>query len=364
MGPAVDARASVLASVAANTPISARAGWVAWSEPSPGGWRLLAWHSGLTVRLAVAPRPEPFDVNVGTDARGRPVATFSRCTSTPQATAFFNDGPVAPVLGRGCRLRVVDLATGVERAVSVPRPASASDSDPSMWRGRIAFARLDSARHGDVEQVLLWLPSSRRLRTLAHGGMPTGCPPGQSDCATQPRIGTVQGLDLNSRLVTYLWRIQAPGVFGNGNGAWEVRADRLDSGRGVLIGQGGLGEACTGSGTDLAVPSPPVARGTQAWYSELDASCYVFTNVLVRHNPFAQSAVTGRLPPETLQLTRDGGAVFALVAPAPQTQSLPTCAKPAAPCQLERLPTPALRPSHIRPTPPYMSSPRALRQRH
>jgi hypothetical protein len=312
----------------------------------------MVWHRGETVKLGVASRPEPFDVNVGTDGRGRAVAAFSRCQTTAQPTAFFNDGPVAPVLGRGCRVRVVDLATGVERGSAIPASRGTSDTNPSMWQGRIAFARLDPALHGDVEQVLLWSPSTRHLRTLPHGGMPTGCPPGQTDCATQPRIGAVQGLDLDSRLITYLWKIEAPGAFGNGNGAWEVRADRLATGRSVLVGEGGLSEACTGTGTDLSVPSPPVARNGQAWYSELDASCYRFTNVLVRYNVLAPAAATGSLPPETLQVTRDGGALYALVAPLPPTETLPTCAKPGAPCRLERLATcrcdPAMSDPHSR----------------
>lgn len=341
----------VLAPVSANGPISARGGWVVWSTPGSGGWVLMAWHRGSRFRLPVAPRPEPFDVNVGSDAGGRPVATFSRCATTPVPTAFFNDGPPAHVLGRGCRVRVLVLAGGRERAAALTHPIGTSDTDPSMWRGRLAFARFDSARHADVEQVLVWSPRTHRLSTVPHGGMPPTCPYGLGACRGLTRLGVVQGLDLDASIVTFTWMIQAPGVLGHGG--WEVRADRLDHHARVLIGSGVIGEACTGPGTDLAVPSPPIARGGRAWYSELDGSCYVFTSSLVRFDPLTRAAATAALPAETLQLARDGDALYALVAPPGRGQSLPTCAAPGAPCQIERLATPALRRSRLRPQPPY-----------
>jgi hypothetical protein len=349
--PAMGGPPVVLATVGANAPVSARGGWVVWSAPANGGWDLMAWHRGSRFRLPVASRPEPFDVNVGSDGDGRAVATFSRCATTPVPTAFFNDGPPAHVLGRGCHVRVLDLASGSERAAAIPHPAGASDTDPSMWRGHLAFARFDPARHADVEQVLLWSPRTRRLSVLPHGGMPATCPFGLGACRGLTRLGVVQGLDLDSSIVTFIWMIQAPAV--QGHGGWEVRADRLDNHATVLIGSGVIGEVCTGPGTDLAVPSPPTARGARAWYSELDASCYVFTNNLVRFDALARLAATASLPAETLQLTRDGDALYALVAPPPHGQSLPTCAEPGAPCQIERLVTPALRRSHFRPRPPY-----------
>jgi hypothetical protein len=348
--PAKGGQPVALASVTANAPISARGGWVVWSAAADGGWDLMAWHRGARLRLPVASRGEPFDVNVGSDARGRAVATFSRCTTTPSPTAFFNDGPPAHVLGRGCRIRVVDLASGRERPAAVPHPTGTSDTDPSMWRGRLAFARLDPARHADVEQVLLWSPPEHRLIRLPHGGMPATCPFGLGACRGLTRLGAVQGLDLDSSIVTFTWMIQAPAV--EGHGGWEVRADRLDDHASVLIGSGVIGEACTGPGTDLAVPSPPIARGARAWYSELDASCYVFTNNLVRFDARSPAAATAVLPAETLQLARDHDALYALVAPPPHG-SVPTCAEPGAPCQIERLVTPALRSSRFRPRPPY-----------
>src|SRR5947208_13217078 len=77
-----------LAPVAVNVPISAAGGWVAWSAPvAGGGFGLFAWHAGAVAQVPVAPRPQPFDLDLGTDAQGRPVATFSRCAVAPVVLA-------------------------------------------------------------------------------------------------------------------------------------------------------------------------------------------------------------------------------------------------------------------------------------
>src|SRR4051794_925779 len=73
------AAAGPVAATTADVPISAGQGWLVWSAPAPGGWELMGSHGGLVARIPVAPRAFPFDVDVGTDRKGRPVAVFSRC---------------------------------------------------------------------------------------------------------------------------------------------------------------------------------------------------------------------------------------------------------------------------------------------
>jgi hypothetical protein len=334
-----------LSTVPANVPIAAHGGWVVWSAPAAdGGWGLTAWHGGQTAALPVAHRPEPFDVDVGTDAGGRAVATFSRCTTTP--TAYF--GRLQAWTGAGCHVRVVDLATGRERAAGVPRPTGASDTTPSMWRGRIAFARRER-RHKDVAQVLLWSPTTHRLTALRHGAVPTDCP-FKEGCKGIPVRGAVQGLDLGTRLATFLWWVEAPGVVGHGG--WEVRADRLDSGKRVLTGSGYVGEACTGS-TDGVAPSIPAADGDDVWYSRLASACYVDTPSLVRFDTRTRRAAFGALSGEILRFARDGGALYALVAPKPQDKVGPACDMPGAPCTIERIDLPALVPQAYTPHSPF-----------
>lgn len=68
--------------------ISRPPSWLLWSVPVGAVWGLDAYHDGTIQSLPVAPRPQPFVINVGTDAQGKPVATFSRCSQTPKIEAF------------------------------------------------------------------------------------------------------------------------------------------------------------------------------------------------------------------------------------------------------------------------------------
>jgi hypothetical protein len=334
-----------LAPVAVDVPISAAGGWVAWSAPvAGGGFGLFAWHAGAVAQVPVAPRAQPFDLDLGTDAHGRPVATFSRCAVAPTVLL----GRTQAWSGSGCRVRVVDLATGRERAGGVPRPPGTSDTTPSMWRGRIAFARRDVRRHRNVAQVMLWSPAARRLTALSHGAMPTDCPY-RGGCKGMTVLGAVDGLDLGGRLAAFRWLVQAPGVVGHLG--WEVRADRLSDGRSRVVGAGFLGEACTG-GTDAVQPSLPSADGSDVWFTQRSTRCYVDTASLVRFDVGTGGAAFGPLDGEILQSTRDGAALYALVAPRPQAEVDPTCAADA-PCTIERLDAPPLVARAYRPRSPF-----------
>ena len=152
IAPSAVAAPRVLATVTSASPISAHAGWVAWSVPVGGAWRLSVSDGTSPRLLPIRPRTQPFDVDLGSDARGRPVATFSRC-------------------------------------------------------------RRDR-HHGEVSQLRLWTPGKRRLRTLRHGAMPTKCP-FRSGCEGSLQRGAVTGLDLGARLATFAWWIDAPGVVGH-----------------------------------------------------------------------------------------------------------------------------------------------------
>jgi hypothetical protein len=294
--------------------------------------------------VPAAPRAQPFDLDLGTDAHGRPVATFSRCAVAPTVLL----GRTQAWSGSGCRVRVVDLATGRERAGGVPRPPGTSDTTPSMWRGRIAFARRDVRRHRNVAQVMLWSPAARRLTALPHGAMPTDCPY-RGGCKGMTVLGAVDGLDLGGRLAAFRWLVQAPGVVGHLG--WEVRADRLSDGRTSVVGAGFLGEACTG-GTDAVRPSLPSADGSDVWFTQRSTRCYVDTASLVRFDVGTRGAAFGPLDGEILQSTRDGDALYALVAPRPRAEVDPTCAADA-PCTIERLDAPPLVARAYRPRSPF-----------
>src|SRR4051794_12631611 len=132
-----------LGPVANDSALSAHGGWVVWSElQADGRWHLVGWHGGARVEPPVAPRGAPFDADVGSDAHGRPVVTYSRCAGDPGAAPPYRSvaGYASPnglprqSLARGCGLRVLDLVSGGERLLRVHRPRGSSDTTPSMWR--------------------------------------------------------------------------------------------------------------------------------------------------------------------------------------------------------------------------------------
>jgi hypothetical protein len=342
-----------LGTTTAATPISASRGWVVWSAPTGAGWQLMAWHDGMVRALALAPRPAPFDADVGTDARGRAVVTFSRCTRTPSGIGGAGS-PAAGWTGRGCRVRVVDLVSGRERAAGIPRSRGDSDTSPSMWRGRVAFAR-HAPGHRDVEQVLLFDPKQHRVVTLPHGAVPTSCP-FREGCKGQPVHGGVTDLDLGARLVAFRWWVEAPAVVGHGG--WEIRADVLRDRRSVLLGSGFAGEACTG-GVDSSMPGAPTTDGLDVWWQQTSTACEKTRAELRRWNVATGGLVSGSLPETVIGLAYDAGALLGIVAPPPApTPGVyspvdSTCSAPGAPCQIERLDPPALQRLDEQPQSPF-----------
>jgi hypothetical protein len=330
--PAAGARAaarSTVAAVSADTPVSAHGGWVVWSLRSGSRWRLIAWRDGRIRTLPIAGRGEPFDADVGTDARGRAVVTFSRCDETEPEPGF-------AWMGQGCRLRLVDLASGRERALRVPRDSESSDTSPSMWRGRVAFARTVTGS-ASVSRVLLADARGRRLRRLPGGSTAKGC--ARVACAPKGGRFTVEGLDLGSKIVSFLWSVNGGGVAGDGG--WEVRADRLSTGTGFAVGGGFLGEACTG-GTDLSRPSTPTSNGDAVFYAQLTSACYQAHSDAASVRLGAHRASIAPLPGVVLRASFDARGGAALVAPGSQLPSGAACAPPAQPCSIVRLVPPAL----------------------
>jgi hypothetical protein len=357
---AAEPPASPIASVTAETPISAGGGWLLWSVPVSGGWGLEAFHEGRVESLAAPPRPQPFDVSVGTNAHGAPVATFSRCRRTPKMsdvgeTQAPGGSLMEPQSGAGCRIHVLELASEHERRLPIPDPAGASDTTPSMWRGSVVFARR-APGHGDVWQVMLWSPAHpRTVTTLRHGAIPSRCPEERGGCTARPAHGEVEALDRDGGLVTFLWAVSGPGVYGEG--AWEVRVDDLATGRSSLATAGFGHEACTGPETGLEYiwPEAPVAAGGLVLFPQLQGyACFKrFASVLGSYRPGAKHASSGDLANVTLGLAKEGSTIYGLVPPPAQAGAdSPSCSA-AAPCTLERLTEPSLSVEKYTPTPPF-----------
>jgi hypothetical protein len=309
-----------IAPVASDGPISAYGGWVVWSTPVEGGWGLTAWHDGKVLPVRVVPRAQPFDLDLGPDAKGRVVATFSRCSNTPRVSFAMTQ----PWTGDDCGGSILDLLTGDERRLDVERPEGASDTSLSMWGDRIAFARTD-LEHGQVQQLLLYNERTGLTRTLR-----TGTTRGVSR-------GAIQSLDLGSRVAAFLWWVEGSRVAGHGG--WEVRADRLATGASLRVGTGLRGEACTGT-ADLVAPAAPFVDGYEVWYSSLTSNCYADTVSLVHYRTRRRGGVIGGLTGEVLQVVKTSGQLFALVAPKVANDRT-SCTGPAGPCTLMRIDAPA-----------------------
>jgi hypothetical protein len=231
-----------------------------------------------------------------------------------------------------------------------------------MWDGNIAFARYDPRHHADVAQLLLWSGRTHKLLVLRHGATPTTqpCPPpkggrsrrihgSKEECLRSLRNsiqgavtrGAIESIDLGPDLVSFLWKIDGPGVLSTGGG-WEVRTDRIASGASILAGSGLHGDVCM-AGIDSSVPSYPSVEGERVWYTQLASECYVNT-ISVRRFDTATDRLSSSTPVkgEVLQVIHSGSALYALVAPTPKMEIDPTCTT-AEPCSIERLQVPALK---------------------
>jgi len=253
---------------------------------------------------------------------------------------------LTPRSGAGCRIHVLELATGRESAVPIPHPRGTSDTTPSMWDGSVAFAR-KAPGHGEVWQVMLYSPHHPgRLSTLRHGAVPAHC---SSGCSGQTIRGEVQALGFDGQLVAFVWSLEAPGVIGELT--WEQRVDRLSNGHSSLAGTPILTESCTGfTGVEEEWPGPPFLRGGAAFFPSLErGDCYKkFGTAVARLS--AGALTVGEIHQPVISMARDGAAVYALAVPVPTQEQEPTC-----PCTLERISLPAFGAAHYKPTLPFLS---------
>ena len=331
--PAATAPAAerVLTPVVSDTALSAYAGWVVWSESIPAGrWALTAWHDGARRRLPVATRRVPFDADVGPDAHGRPVVTFSRCRREPGGGAGFVPANGIPAWSQaaGCRIVELDPANGRIRRLHPPGTHGQSDTTPSRWHGRLAFARTRDGGH--VSRLLLWSPGSGRIRPLRPGDVPGGCGH-SSSCTGATRVGTVQQLDLGAEVAAFLWQVQAPAVSGEGPG-WELMADTLADGGQELLAGGSSSGLC-----GATHPGSPNAAGGRVWFDVVVFDCdtpHAYRSLGDAETADVHQAET---EPVTWQLARDGGALYELRGPWPAeavTSNAAPCTGAAAPCRL------------------------------
>jgi len=104
--------------------VTKRGGLVLFSRRlSDGSYQLVAQRNGARRPTAVRAAPKPFQVDLGTDARGRPVAVFPRCR------------------GSACRIAQYDPVSGSETTLAIDPSGHGSVSWPSIHRGVVTFAQ-------------------------------------------------------------------------------------------------------------------------------------------------------------------------------------------------------------------------------
>jgi len=194
------------------TPIRSWGGVAAFSlyDEASGSYRLaISRHRGPPELVAIAAQPTAFDVDVGPNRDGSPTVVYSRCAST-------NPRP------RGCDLYRYSLTAGTKSKLVVPSTAKASETAPTIWGTRIAWARVrdaDATSRPAIYTRTLSAPASRPSRRLP--GIPSRlC--GRDGC-------TVNELELRKRWLAM--NVGYPGPVCN-NG--QIQLDSL-AGRAIRV---------------------------------------------------------------------------------------------------------------------------------
>lgn len=195
-----------VATVPAVTPLKALGDTVAWSArgAAPGDpYRLTVRRDGVVETVPVAAREQPGDFDLGTDATGAPLLVYTRCAAT-------------------CDLFSSTL-DGVERRIAGASSPHYDESVPTVWRGRLAWARRDvvyTRRLSDASSV----PSRRLLRLPRRT-----CPEPDFRCAAT-RERSIDELELYGRNLGVLSSLVEP----TGPGFGQLRVQVLDPQSGRL----------------------------------------------------------------------------------------------------------------------------------
>jgi hypothetical protein len=133
---------------------------VAWSEPVDDvSFRLVIWRGGRRIGAPVGTRRGPFDLDVGTDARGRTVVTYSRCQKAGVPPAGWGEYP-HDVWATTARCSAYEYRVGAraERRLAAAPGDRGSVEMPTRWRGTTAYV----LRAGDRREVRVFAPGARR----------------------------------------------------------------------------------------------------------------------------------------------------------------------------------------------------------
>jgi hypothetical protein len=111
------------------------------------GYRLVLRGPGGNIAPApVKPRSVPFDVDLGPSKDDGVVAAYSRCEQEPDS--YGAGGVLLRTTGRGCDIFRLDVLDGEETKLKGASTDQSSEFLPSIWRDRVAFARVFEQREG------------------------------------------------------------------------------------------------------------------------------------------------------------------------------------------------------------------------
>jgi hypothetical protein len=264
------AAAPALAELSRATVVGAAGGFTAWSAYEGGAYRLVVRApDGTQGPAPVATRKVPFDLDLGTDASGRVVAAYSRCTKEPTLVGGANATAPNYTSGGGCRVVLYDLASQRER--TLPRSkGSSSDVLPAVGGSRIAFISVPTARRLKGKAQLRWrTTTSATAKVLDTGVRRTG---------TASVSGGPAGVDTDGRRVAVVWRYEDH-EFHDFNSVLRVGTF---TGRPRQVAFGVNGEAC-----NYHQVLAPTLTGTTVTYLESSADAWA-----LGRTPVASSAAT------------------------------------------------------------------------
>jgi hypothetical protein len=162
-----------------------------------GSYRLAIRQQGQVELLPVTPSQAPFDVDIGTDGQGRPQLIYTRCKVERASVEYgTNDS-------RGCDLFLLSLAGGGSEQPVRNANTSANEFAPTLWNGRIAFARGVNGRRPVVYTAELAASRSRPSQRLP--GVP------QRARGTRTTDGGIGELELYGDKLAQIVSFQAEG---------------------------------------------------------------------------------------------------------------------------------------------------------
>src|SRR4051812_2454787 len=296
----------VVATVDAPTHVSGYAGALAWSARDPATGRFALMYTDPAypaAALPVAQRSVPFDADLGPGPDGTPWIVYSRCATEPPLSTPLSTSTVY-TQGRGCGLYRFDVTSGEEKAIG-PAPKRASDVLPSVWKGRIAFARVYDARRA-YPYLYEGQLGSRHPHRLPDGP--------RRGCTTNPGTRRVCGdrtrslptaLDMRGRKVALAWEykgtLDAP--------ASEIRI--VD----VLRRKSNLVDHVRGGGLTNIERVAPNFDGATLYYARLclgDQSGCPHRAALARYTPSTRKLAFAPIARGDVWQARTGGTTYLL----------------------------------------------------